>query len=178
MYFLYFYHVCFYSFMCSYHVPSIRLCMTSIYSFHLFINNLRIYYLLYYSFICIYYLLMYSLFRIHYSFIQYLLFKYVFVYVFTIHNTIHLYVFYYSLTCTLLFIYTYFTIHLYVFYYSLMYSLFTIYHLPFTINYLLLTIYYLGENPYLMEFDETPIFWYSRVARDVWINLTFYSDQF
>ena len=124
--------------MCSYHVPSIRLCMTSIYSFHLFINNLRIYYLL-----------MYSLFRIHYSFIQYLLFKYVFVYVFTIYSTIYLYVFYYSLIHILLFTYV-FTIH---------YSLFTIYHL-------LLIIYYLGENSYLVEFDETPIFWYPCVARD------------
>ena len=111
MYFLYFYHVCFYSFMCSYHVPFICLCMTSIYSFHLFINNLRIYYLLYYSFICIYYLLMYSLFCIHYSFIQYLLFKYVFVYVFTIHSNIHLYIFYYSFISILIFTYTYFTIH-------------------------------------------------------------------
>ena len=159
MYFLYFYHVCFYSFMRSYHVPSIHLCMTSIYSFHLFINNLRIYYLLYYSFIRIYYLLMYSLFRIHYSFILYLLFKYIFIYIVTIYNTIHLYVFYYSL------------IHIH-------YSLFTIYYLPFTIYHLLLTIYYLGKNPYLMEFDETPKFWYSRVARDAWINLTFCSDQF
>ena len=164
MYFLYFYHVCFYSFMCSYHVPSIRLYMTSIYSFHLFINNLRIYYLLYYLFIRIYYLLMYSLFCIQYSFIQYLLFKYVFVYIFTIHSTIHLYVFYYSFICILLL-----TIH---------YLLFTIYHLLFNIYYLLLTIYYLGKNPYLMEFDETPKFWYSRVARNAWINLTFCSDQF
>ena len=156
MYFLYFYHVCFYSFMCSYHVPSIRLCMTSIYSFHLFINNLRIYYLLYYSFIRI------------------LLFIYTYF-------TIHLYVFCYPLIRILLFTYTYFTIHLYVFYYSLLtihYLPFTIYHLLFNIYYLLLTICYLGKNPYLMEFDQTPIFWCPCVARDAWINLTFYSDQF
>ena len=89
---------------------------TTIYSFHLFINYLRIYYLLYYSlihiyyllnylfihiyyllyysFICIYYLLMYSLFHIHYSFIQYLLFKCVFVYVFTIHSYVFIYYLY------------------------------------------------------------------------------------
>ena len=76
-----------------------------------------------------------------------------------------------------------FTIHYSLF--TINYLLFTIYYLLFTINYLLfniyyllLTIYYLGENPYLMEFDETPIFWYPRVARDVWIDLTFCSDQF
>ena len=129
---------------------------------------------------------MYSLFHIHYSFIQYLLFKYVFVYVFTIQYTIHLYVFYYSIIRILLFIYMYFTIHLYVFYYSFIrILLFTIHHLPFTIYhllfniyYLLLTICYLGKNPYLMEFDQTPKFWRPCVARDAWINLTFCSDQF
>ena len=90
---------------------------------------------------------------------------------------------YYSLIRILLFTYTYFTIH-----YSLLYihySLFNIYHLPFTIYhllfniyYLLLTISYLSKNPYLMEFDQTPKFWCPCVARDAWINLTFYSDQF
>ena len=131
-------------------------CISIIYSFHLFINYLRIYYLLYYSFIRI------------------LLFTHTYF-------TIHLYIFYYSRIRSLLFIYTYFTIHLYIFYYSL----FTIYHLPFiiyhllsNIYYLLLTIYYLGKNPYLMEFDKTPIFWCSCVAHDAWINLTFCSDQF
>ena len=37
---------------------------------------------------------------------------------------------------------------------------------------------YLGENPYLVEFDETPRFWYPRVARDAWINFVSWSDQF
>ena len=32
--------------------------------------------------------------------------------------------------------------------------------------------------PYLVEFDETPNFWYPRVARDAWINLASCSDQF
>ena len=73
-----------------------------------------------------------------------------------------------------LFIYTCFTIHL-----CIHYSLFTIYHLLLTIYCLLFTIHirihllfeyvkftYLDENPYLVEFDETPIFWYPRVAHD------------
>ena len=131
-------------------------CISIIYSFHIFINHLRIYYLLHYSFIRIYYLL-------YYSFICILLF----IYIFNIHNIIYLYVFTIHKT-----------IHLYVFYYSHMYSLFTIHHSPFTIHHSIFTIYYLGENSYLMEFDETPIFWYSRVARDALINLTFCSDQF
>ena len=125
-------------------------CISIIYSFHLFINYLRIYYLLYYSFIRIYY-------SVYYSFIRILLFTYTYF-------TIHLYLFYYLLIRILLF-----TIH---------YSLFTIYHLLFNIYYLLLTICSLGKNPYLMEFDKTPIFWCSCVARDAWINLTFCSDQF
>ena len=135
--------------------------------FHIFINYLRIYYLLYYSFIRI------------------LLFSILFIYTYF---TIHLYVFYYSFIHILVFTYTYFTIHLYVFYYSLIRILlftihiyhlpFTIYHLLFNIYYLLLTICYLGKNPYLMEFDQTPKFWYPCVALDTWINLTFCSDQF
>ena len=127
-------------------------CISIIYSFHLFINYLHIYYLLYYSFIHIYY-------SVYYSFIRILIFTYTYF-------TIHLYVFYYSHIRILLF-----TIH---------YSLFTIYHLPFTIQYLLftITICYLGKNPYLMEFDKTLIFWCPCVARDAWINLTFCSDQF
>ena len=132
-------------------------CISIIYSFHLFINYLRIYYLLCYSFIRIYY-------SVYYLFICILLFI-------DTYFTIHLYVFYYSFIRILLF--------------TINYSLFTIYHLPFTIYhlllniyYLLLTICYLGKNPYLMEFDQTPKFWCPCVARDAWINLTFCSDQF
>ena len=128
-------------------------CISIIYSFHLFINYLRIYYLLYYLFIRIYY-------SVYYSFMRILLFTHTYF-------TIHLYVFYYSRIHILLFIYTYFTIYLYIFHYSL-----------FTIYYLLLTIYYLGKNPYLMEFDQTTKFWCPCIARDAWINLTFCSDQF
>ena len=125
-------------------------CISIIYSFHLFINYLRIYYLLYYLFIRIYY-------SVYYLCIRILLFIYTYF-------TIHLYVF------------LLFTIHYLPF--TIYHLPFTIYHLPLTINYLLLTIYYLGKNPYLMEFDQTQIFWCPCVARDAWINLTFCSDQF
>ena len=104
MYFLYFYHVYFYSFMCSYHVPSIRLCMTSIYSFHLFINNLRIYYLLYYSFIRI------SLFTYTYF-------------------TIHIYLFYYSFIRILLFTIHYLPFTIYHLLFNIYYLLLTICYL-------------------------------------------------
>ena len=30
---------------------------------------------------------------------------------------------------------------------------------------------------YLMEFDETPMFWYPRLACDAWINFAFCSDK-
>ena len=130
-------------------------CISIIYSYF------HIIHIIYSLFICIF------KFSWYYSLIRILLFTYTYF-------TIHLYVFYYSPIRILLFTYTYFTIHLYVFYYSL----FTIYHLPFNIYYLLLTICYLGKNSYLMEFDQTPKFWCPCVARDVWINLTFCSDQF
>ena len=31
-------------------------------------------------------------------------------------------------------------------------------------------LFQVGKIPYLVEFDETPKFWYPRVARNVWIN--------
>ena len=65
-----------------------------------------------------------------------------------------------------------FTIHLYVFtipYYSFIHIYLLFVYVYFT---------YLDENPYLVEFDETPKFWYPRVVRDAWINLTFCDDQF
>ena len=34
------------------------------------------------------------------------------------------------------------------------------------------------RNPYLVEFDETPRFWYPRVARNAWINFVSWFDQF
>ena len=34
------------------------------------------------------------------------------------------------------------------------------------------------EIPYLVEFDETPRFWYQRVTRNAWINFISWSDQF
>ena len=35
-----------------------------------------------------------------------------------------------------------------------------------------LEIIQVGKFPYLAEFDETPIFWYPRVARDAWIDFS------
>ena len=100
---------------------------------------------------------LFTYFTIHssISFIRILLFINVFtmhfalcpMYYFTMHYA--LYTTHYSLFTIN---YLLFTIH---------YLPFTIYHLPFTIQYLLFTInyLYLGKNPYLMEFDKTPIFW-------------------
>ena len=119
-------------------------CISIIYSFHLFINYLRIYYLLYYSFIrnlLFSILFIYTYFTIHlyvfyYSFIHILLFTYT--------SLLFTYTYYYSFIHILLFTYTYF-------YYSLLtitihYLPFTIYHLLFNIYYLLLTIYYLSKK--------------------------------
>ena len=41
-----------------------------------------------------------------------------------------------------------------------------------------LKIFQVGKIPYLVEFDKTPRFWYPRVARDAWINLVSWSNQF
>ena len=143
----------------------------SYYSYHLFIIHLRIYYLLYYSFtyftihlhillfICVF-TICYSLFTIHYS-------------LFTIYH--------------LLFNIYYLLLIVYCLLFTIYYLLFIIYYLLFTIHIRIhLHIYYLytylftylDENPYLVEFDETPIFWYPRVARDAWINFASCSDQF
>ena len=65
MYFLYFYHVCFYSFMCSYHVPSIRLCMTIIYLYHILLYSYHVIYFSYlYSFTYQIYILSYHVFQL------------------------------------------------------------------------------------------------------------------
>ena len=78
------------------------------------------------------------------------------------------------------------TIYYSLFTFTIHYSLFTIhYSYTYSFTYLLFIHYsytylftYLGENPYLVEFDETPRFWYSRVAHDAWINFVFWYDQF
>ena len=126
MYFLYFYHVCFYSFMCSYHVSSIHLCMTIIYSLIIYVFNIHS--------------------AIH---LYILLFIVLFIYTYF---TIYLYVFYYSLIRILLFAYV-FTIHYFTIHYLLftIYHLpFTIYHLLLTIYYSHTYLFtYLDENSYV-----------------------------
>ena len=65
MYFLYFYHVCFYSFMYSYHVPSISLCMTIIYSYHILLYSYHVICFSYiYSFTYQIYILSYHVFQL------------------------------------------------------------------------------------------------------------------
>ena len=136
------------------------------YFYHIFLYS-------YYSSIHIIYSLIIYVFNIHST---------INLYVFTIHITIHLYIFYYLLTYSLFRMhYSIFAIH-YLNTYLFTYLLFTIYYLLFTVHIRIhLHIYnlytYLDENPYIVEFDETPKFWYPRVARDAWINLTFCSDQ-
>ena len=79
MYFPYFYHVCFYSFMCSYHVPSIRLCMTIIFiSYTLIFTSCH---LLVTSYILLTYIFMYF---IRLSYLMTYTYTFLYLYVFLI----------------------------------------------------------------------------------------------